>query len=191
MMQKIWLRNKISRRVENGHPWVFGNEIDIQKTKLEEIEQGAIVDIYNSGGQFIGRGFANPKSQIVARILTRDKNETIDADFFYRRILQAWEYRKKLGYVENCRLVFGEADNMPALIIDKFNNYFVLQTLAFGMEVWKQAIVDALNKIFKPKGIFERNDVPVRDLEGLPQIKGFLSEPFDTNITIKENGLVI
>lgn len=188
-MQKIWLRNKINRRVENGHPWVFGNEVDVQKTKMEDVKPGVIVDVYNSGDQFVGRGFANPKSQIVVRILTRDKAEAIDAAFFYRRILQAWEYRKKLGYTENCRLVFGEADNMPALIIDKFNDYFVLQTLAFGMEVWKQAIVDALNKIFSPKGIFERNDVPVRELEGLPQIKEFLSEPFDTNIIIKENGL--
>ncbi|WP_431214365.1 hypothetical protein ACQ86N_05860 [Puia sp. P3] len=84
-----------------------------------------------------------------------------------------WEYRQRIGYVENCRLVFGEADYMPALIIDKFNDYFVLQTLALGMDRWKPAIVAALEKIFQPKGIYERNDVPVRELEGLPQQKGF------------------
>ncbi|HEV7620702.1 MAG TPA: class I SAM-dependent rRNA methyltransferase, partial [Flavisolibacter sp.] len=94
-----------------------------------------------------------------------------------------------LGYVENCRLVFGEADDMPQLIIDKFNDYFVIQTLALGIDVWKPAIVKALQTIFTPKGIYERNDVPVRELEGLPQQKGYLSEPFDTKIVIVENGL--
>jgi 23S rRNA (cytosine1962-C5)-methyltransferase len=103
--------------------------------------------------------------------------------------LDAWQYRQKLGYYENCRLVFGEADELPALIIDKFNDYFVIQTLALGTDVWKSAIVDALEKIFKPKGIYERSDVPVRELEGLTQQKGFLSAPFETEIIIRENGL--
>ena len=96
---------------------------------------------------------------------------------------------EKIGYTENCRLVFGEADSLPQLIIDKFNDYFVIQTLALGIDVWKPAIVNALNQIFEPKGIYERNDVPVRELEGLPQQKGFLSAPFDTKIIINENGL--
>jgi len=103
--------------------------------------------------------------------------------------LQAWQYKSRLGYKENCRLVFGEADFLPALIVDKFNDYFVLQTLALGMDVWKPAIVKALEQIFHPKGIYERNDVPVRELEGLPQQKGFLSAPFDTSVIINENGL--
>jgi 23S rRNA (cytosine1962-C5)-methyltransferase len=94
-----------------------------------------------------------------------------------------------LGYVENCRLVFGEADGLPSLIIDKFNDYFVIQTMSLGMDLWKNEIVDAINSIFTPKGIYERNDVPVRELEGLEQKKGFLSEPFNTEITINENGL--
>ena len=85
-----------------------------------------------------------------------------------------------MGYIENCRLVFGEADGLPQLIIDKFNDYFVIQTLALGIDIWKPAIVKALNQIIQPKGIYERNDVPVRELEGMPQQKGFLSEPFDT-----------
>ncbi len=109
--------------------------------------------------------------------------------FFYRRLKEAWEYRRQLGYVENCRMVFGESDQLPALIVDKFNDYFVIQTLALGMEKWKNVIVDAINKIFSPKGIYERNDVPVRTLEGMEQIKGFLSAPFDTKIIINENGL--
>ena len=94
-----------------------------------------------------------------------------------------------MGYIENCRLIFGEADRLPALIIDKFNDYFVIQTLALGMDIWKPAIVDALNSVFSPKGIYERNDVPVRELEGLPQIKDYLSAPFPTEIIINENGL--
>ena len=139
--------------------------------------------------KFIGKGYINPKSQILVRLLTRDKNEEIDEEFFYKRIQRCWEYRKKIGYVENCRLVFGEADSLPQLIIDKFNDYFVIQTLALGIDVWKPAIINALNKIFTPKGIYERNDVPVREVEGMPQQKGFLSAPFDTNIILNENGL--
>jgi 23S rRNA (cytosine1962-C5)-methyltransferase len=94
-----------------------------------------------------------------------------------------------LVILRTCRLVFGEADSLPQLIIDKFNDYFVIQTMALGIDMWKPAIVKALNTIFEPKGIYERNDVPVRELEGLPQQKGFLSEPFDTKIIINENGL--
>src|SRR4030095_16709225 len=115
-------------------------------------------------------------------LLTRDIAEQINDDFFYHKILDCWHYKSKIGYVENCRLVFGEADGLPSLIIDKFNDYFVLQTMSLGMDIWKAAIVKAIQKIFSPKGIYERNDVPVRELEGLEQIKGFLSEPFPTEI---------
>ena len=189
-MQKLFLKKKIAPRIENGHPWVFANEVDMNKSpEALGLEPGSIADVYNFQDKFIGRGYVNPKSQIILRILTRNKNEEINEQFFFNRIQQAWQYRQKIGYTENCRLIFGEADEMPALIIDKFNDYFVLQTLAFGMDAWKPAIVKALNTIFSPKGIYERNDVPVRELEGLPQIKDFLSEPFDTNIIIHENGL--
>ncbi len=185
-MAKIFLRKKISNRIAEGHPWVFGNEIGDEEGNYEP---GDIVDVFSSNGSFVGKGYINPASQIKVRLLTRNQQEEINDDFFLNRIQKAWEYRKTLGYVENCRLIFGEADQMPALIIDKFNDYFVLQTLSLGMERWKDAIVKALNTIFKPKGIYERNDVPVRELEGMQQIKGFLSEPFDTNIIINENGL--
>ncbi|MES2778240.1 MAG: class I SAM-dependent rRNA methyltransferase [Bacteroidota bacterium] len=193
-MHKIFLRKNINRRVENGHPWVFNNEVDLAKSGYAAgvygtVQPGDIVDVQTPDDKFIGRGYFNDKSQILVRILTRDKNETIDEAFFLNRIQQAWAYRQKIGYTENCRLVFGEADDMPALIIDKFNDYFVLQTLALGMDKWKVAIVKALQQVFKPKGIYERNDVPVRELEGMEQVKGFLSEPFETNIIINENGL--
>ena len=184
-MTKVFLRKKIAPRVANGHPWIYGNEVE----KIEgEVIAGDIVDVYYSAEKYAGRGYINPQSQILVRLLTR-KQETIDEAFFYNKILKAWQYRQKLGYTENCRLVFGEADEMPALIIDKFNDYFVIQTLSLGIDKWKDAIVNSLETIFHPKGIYERNDVPVRGLEGLPQQKGFLSAPFDTNIQIVENGL--
>jgi 23S rRNA (cytosine1962-C5)-methyltransferase len=185
-MTKVYLRKKISMRVANGHPWIFGNEIN----NIEgAVTAGDIAEVYTHDKKFMGKGYLNPQSQIQVRLLTRDRNETIDDNFFYKKLQHAWTYRQQLGYVENCRLIFGEADYLPQLIIDKFNDYFVIQTLALGMDVWKPAIVKALEKIFKPKGIYERNDVPVRELEGLPQQKGFLSAPFDTKIMIRENGL--
>ncbi|WP_462222297.1 class I SAM-dependent rRNA methyltransferase [Ferruginibacter sp.] len=188
-MKSIVLNKNISRRVELGHPWIFANEVNTGKEKDTNAKPGEIVDVFTFDKKFIGRGYYNPQSQISVRLLTRDKNETIDDKFFYNRILQAWQYRQKIGYSENCRLIFGEADDMPQLIIDKFNDYFVIQTLALGMDVWKPAIVKALEKIFTPKGIYERNDVPVRELEGMEQHKGFLSAEFDTNIVINENGI--
>jgi 23S rRNA (cytosine1962-C5)-methyltransferase len=185
-MAKFFLRKKIGDRVINGHPWIFGNELGDSDGSYEP---GDIVEVFSYNGSFVGKGYINPASQIRIRLLTRDKNEVINDEFFLKRIRQAWEYRQQIGYVENCRLIFGEADELPALIIDKFNDYLVIQTLSLGIDRWKSAIVDALQKIFSPKGIYERNDVPVRELEGLPQQKGFLSAPFDTNIILNENGL--
>jgi 23S rRNA (cytosine1962-C5)-methyltransferase len=185
-MTHVYLNKKISRRIESGHPWIFANEVN----RVEgDATGGATVDVFTHDKKFVGRGYINPKSQILVRLLTRDKSETIDEAWFYNRLAEAWAYRQKLGYTENCRLVFGEADYLPALIIDKFNDYFVLQTLALGIDRWKPAIVQALERIFRPKGIYERNDVPVRELVGLPQQKGPLSAPFDTMIRIRENGV--
>ncbi len=185
-MGQIYLKRKISNRIGNGHPWIFNNEIE----KIDgEIKGGEIVEVFTHDKKFVGKGYINPKSQILVRLLTRDKKDEINENFFLNRISKCWEYRKKLGYTENCRLVFGEADSLPQLIVDKFNDYFVIQTLALGIDVWKPAIVKSLNTIFKPLGIYERNDIPVRELEGLPQQKGFLSAPFDTKIIIHENGI--
>jgi len=185
-MSTVYLKRKITPRVVNGHPWVFANEVE----KIEgEVQAGDIVELYTHDKKFVGKGYINSKSQILVRLLTRNKADIINDDYFTERIRQCWEYRKKIGYTENCRLVFGEADSLPQLIIDKFNDYFVIQTMALGIDVWKPALVKAINTVFQPKGIYERNDVPVRELEGLPQQKGFLSAPFDTNIIINENGL--
>jgi 23S rRNA (cytosine1962-C5)-methyltransferase len=184
-MTKVYLKRKISQRIALGHPWIFNNEVE---KIVGPVTAGDIVEVYYADEQFAGRGYINPSSQIIVRLLTRKKEE-INADFFLLKIKEAWTYRQKMGYTENCRLIFGEADGLPALIIDKFNDYFVIQTLALGMDMWKPAIVDALNSVFHPKGIYERNDVPVRELEGLTQIKDYLSAPFPTEITINENGL--
>jgi len=185
-MIKVYLKRRISPRIANGHPWIFNNEVE----KVDgEPAGGETVEVYGHDKKFVGKGYINPKSQILVRLLTRSKTDEINDDFFLQRIRQCWDYRQKIGYTENCRLVFGEADGFPQLIIDKFNDYFVIQTLALGIDTWKPAIVNALNTVFKPKGIYERNDVPVRELEGLPQQKGFLSAPFDTKIIINENGL--
>ncbi|MEJ0102614.1 MAG: class I SAM-dependent rRNA methyltransferase [Bacteroidota bacterium] len=185
-MIKIFLKRKISHRILNGHPWIFANEVE--KTEGDSIG-GEIAEIFTHDKKFVGRGYINPKSQILVRLLTRNRAEDINEQFFIDRLKQCWEYRKKIGYTENCRLVFGEADSLPQLIIDKFNDYFVIQTMALGIDVWKPAIVHAIRQVFSPKGIYERNDVPVRELEGMQQQKGFLSDPFDTKISINENGL--
>jgi 23S rRNA (cytosine1962-C5)-methyltransferase len=185
-MIPVILKKRIGLRVENGHPWIFGNEI--AETE-ETVKPGDIVTVFNGDKKFIGKGFINPKSQIAIRLLTRNESEVIDDRFIRQRIESAWHYRKKLGYTENCRLVFGEADGLPALIIDKFGEHFVVQTLALGIDIWKSVIVSSLKEIFKTDKIYERNDVPVRELEGMVQQKGFLSSPFDTRIVIRENGL--
>ncbi len=184
-MLNLILKKKIAPRIYNRHPWVFNNEVE----SIEGNPQpGDIVDVFYFDKKFAGRGYYNNNSLIIVRLLTRVKEE-INESFFHNRILEAWNYRKKIGYTKNCRLVFGEADNLPALIIDKFNDYFVIQTLSFGIDVWKDSIVKSINSIFKPKGIYERNDVSVRKVEGLEQKKGFLSNPFNTEIIINENGL--
>lgn len=185
-MASVILKRRISNRILNGHPWIFANEVH----QVEgEAEPGGIVDVFTIDKKFMGRGYMNPRSQILVRLLTRDRNQQINEDFFYKKILSAWQYRQQIGYKENCRLVFGEADMLPQLIIDKFNDYLVIQTLALGIDAWKPAIVDALVNIFNPKGIYERNDVPVRELEGMQQVKGSLYGEFDPKIVINENGL--
>jgi 23S rRNA (cytosine1962-C5)-methyltransferase len=188
-MKSLFLNKNVGNRVETGHPWIFANEINRGKALDAAAKAGEIVNVFTHDKKFIGKGYVNPQSQIMVRLLTRDKDVNIDEAFFYNKIKQAWAYRQTLGYTENCRLIFGEADDLPQLIIDKFNDYFVIQTLALGIDTWKPAILKALEQLFSPKGIYERNDVPVRELEGMEQHKGFLSAEFDTNIVIEENGI--
>lgn len=185
-MTKVIIEKGKQKRVESGHPWVYQNEV---YEIVGEYSPGDIVDVYNAKDKFIGRGYINPKSQILVRIMTREKEEQIDEDFFRRRIRDAWVYRQKVTDTNACRVVFAEADFLPALIVDKFSDYLVIQTLALGIDKYKDTIVKILNETIHPKGIYERNDVPVRELEGLEMVKGFLSEPFDTMVRIIENGV--
>ncbi|MBX5439580.1 MAG: class I SAM-dependent rRNA methyltransferase [Thermoflavifilum sp.] len=185
MAGKVILKKQAEKRLRWSHPWIFAGEI--AKEQVQE-GPGAIVDVLNSAGKFWGRGYWNPQSQIRVRLLTR-KEEPVDEGFFFQRLRQCWHYRQQIGYTENCRLVFAEADQLPGLIVDKFGDYLVLQTLALGMDRWKPAIVHALEQLLQPAGIYERNDAPVRELEGLPLTKGFLSKPFPTTFQIRENNL--
>jgi 23S rRNA (cytosine1962-C5)-methyltransferase len=183
---KIILRKGAQHRVEAGHPWVYQTELDDVEG---DFAPGDIVDVYNFRRRFIGRGYINPRSQIIVRILSRDQ-ESIDRDFFRRRLAAAWQWRQRfVAEPEYCRLVFGEADFLPALIVDKFGPYLVIQTLALGIDIYKETIVGILEEMFSPAGIYERNDVPVRELEGLEQRKGFLRGEFPTLIEVRENGL--
>ncbi|HVB03138.1 MAG TPA: class I SAM-dependent rRNA methyltransferase [Chitinophagaceae bacterium] len=185
-LPRLKLKNTVRSRIIDGHPWVYANEV----AALEgQPEPGSIVEVFTYTGNFIGKGFINPRSQILVRILTWDAGEQIDQAFFQNRLREAWEYRVRLGFTENCRLVFGEADGLPGLIIDKYNDYLVIQTLALGMDIRKSLITEVLSGLFKPRGIYERNDAPVRELEGLPLQKGYLSAPFDPRIILREHGL--
>lgn len=183
---KVFLRKGAQHRVESGHPWVYQTELDYIDG---DFAPGDIVDVFNHRQKLIGRGYINPKSQILVRLLTREQ-ETIDRNFFKKRIQDAWEYRKRfISEPEYCRLVYGEADLLPALIVDKFGPYMVIQTLALGMDIHKETIISVLEELFQPEGIFERNDVPVRRLEGLEERTGYLKGEFPTLIKVLENGI--
>ncbi|MEN2984313.1 MAG: class I SAM-dependent rRNA methyltransferase [Dictyoglomaceae bacterium] len=184
---KVILKKDIHKKIVRGSPWIYDNEI----LKIEgKISPGDVVNIYDFSKSFLGKGYINPHSKIRVRVLSR-KEEEINKEFFKNRILQAWEYRKKLVDTRSCRVVFAEADFLPGLIVDKFEDILVIQTLSLGIDRFKKTIVEVLDEIFQPRGIYERNDVPVRELEGLPQTKGFLKGNFDTQVEIEENGLKI
>ena len=184
-MAKAYLVHNKEFRVDSGHPWLFRSDIEhVSGNPLP----GNAIDVHAQDGRFLGRGFFNPQSQITIRMLTRWE-EPITRAFFERRIRQAWAYRQQIADVNSCRVIFAESDFLPGLIVDKFNDILVLQTLSMGMDRMKDTIVSLLQEIIAPRGIYERNDVPVRDLEGLPQQTGFLSEPFDTMVDMRENGI--
>lgn len=192
-MAKIILASQKSRRVENGHPWVYDNEVASTEGSYES---GDIVEVFNHKRQFIGKGYINPKSHILVRLLTRNAKEEINKEFFRRRLQEALAFRQMQGYKNTFRWVFGEADFLPALVVDKFENCVVLQTLSLGMDKFKPMIVEVIEELVKPTAIYERNDVPVRELEGLTQQTGLLLPKADDKllaelakgIVIEENG---
>ena len=186
MQQDIKLKKGADKRIRSGHLWIFSNEIT---DKLKKYKGGDIADLYSYKGEFLGRGYINPLSLIAIRILTY-KKEDIDTNFFYNRINRALSYRKEMYPDANSyRVVFGESDFLPGLIVDKYEDYLIVQILSLGMEIRKDTILNALEDVFHPAGIIERNDVAVRELEGLKIHKGILKGDLKDNIIIRENGV--
>jgi 23S rRNA (cytosine1962-C5)-methyltransferase len=186
LSSKFYLHKGKGRKAEGGHPWIYTDEIEEYDG---EYTNGDIVEVYNFRHEFIGKGYINDVSKITIRILTRDINEEINKDFFRKRLKDAWDYRKKVVDTSSCRFIFGEADFLPGIIIDKFEDYYVIQSLALGIDKYKGIILELLLEEYGAKGVYERSDANVRELEGMEQVKGFLSEPFDTMVQIVENGV--
>ena len=186
MTSKFYLHKGKNKKAENGRPWIYVDEIDEYDG---DYENGDIVEVYNHKHYFIGKGYINDRSKITIRIMTHDKNEEIDRDFFKKRFKMAWDYRKTVIDTSSCRFIFGEADLLPGLTVDKFEDYYVIQISTLGMDKYRDIIVDLLVNEYGAKGVYERSDIATREIEGLEQTKGFLTEPFDTNVLITENGV--
>ncbi|MDA8222816.1 class I SAM-dependent rRNA methyltransferase [Desulfosporosinus sp.] len=186
---KAFLKKNRKKRLEQGHPWVFPGEIE----KIEGNPQGGdVIHIVNHVGHFLAQGFYNPLSQLIIRVITYSNEVEVDQNLFLQKIEQAWKRRQWLvPDATSCRVVHGEADFLPGLIIDKYEDVLVVQILSLGVEIRRQWVYDALTQIFNPRGIYERSDVPVRRLEGLQEREGFVDKPFDTKVTVSENGLRI
>ena len=172
---------------EKGHPWIYTDEIENYSGTYEN---GDIVSVVNARGHFVGRGFINDVSKISVRIMTRDPEEAVDTALIRRRLREAETYRRDIMPQEEAyRLIYGESDFLPGLTVDRYGDYFVLQSLALGIDRFKDDVVRILREDFGAKGIIERSDVKVRELEGMTPWKGFLTEPFDPVITMTENGV--
>ena len=185
MDHKVTLIPGKEKRVYGGHPWVFRS--DIAKTS-EGIVPGDIVSVYSSKDKFLAKAYYNPASQIALRIMSL-RDEPIDRAFIFRRVKEAVDYRRTFADLHSCRVIFAESDRLPGLIVDSFGDVLVLQCLALGMERWKQDIVDALVEELQPAGIWERNDVPVRRLEGLEMTTGLLYGQVPDRVLMVENGV--
>ncbi|HHW19298.1 MAG TPA: class I SAM-dependent rRNA methyltransferase [Firmicutes bacterium] len=182
----------VPHRVLHGHPWVFSNEV---KSIDGTYSPGDIVEIRSPGGKFVALGYINPNSAILVRLLSRE-DRAIDRGFFRERLQSALEYRRTLFGVQSFaedergfRLVFSEADFLPGLVVDIFGGYLVFQTLTLGIDKWKETIIDLLAELVSPKGIYERNDAPVRELEGLDLVAGYVGKPFNPLVEMVENGV--
>lgn len=185
------LRKGEGRTLKAGGLWVFDNEI---ASVTGSFENGDIIAVQDFDGYFMGYGFINTNSKIRIRMLTRRKDETVTAALLKQRVRNAWEYRKKVIDTSSCRLIFGDADFLPGLTVDKYEDILVVESLALGIDRLKDLILCALVETLAEdgisiRGIFERSDAKVREKEGLDRIKGFLSAPFDTNVEIVENGV--
>ena len=180
-----------ARAFKAGGLWIYDNEID----RVEgDFQDGDILDVEDFDGYFLGRGFINRASKICIRMLSRKKDQTITPAFLEMRVRAAWEYRKKVIDTSSCRLIFGEADFLPGITVDKYEDILVVESLALGIDRLKPLILSALTRVLEEdgiriRGIYERSDAKVREKEGLPRTKGFIGEPFDTMVPITENGV--
>ena len=187
----VTLKKGEGRFLKSGGMWVFDNEI---ASVMGSFVNGDIVLVHDFDGYPLGRGFINRNSKITIRLLTRNENQKIDEDFFEKRVRDAWEYRKKVTDTSSCRVIFGEADFFPGLVVDKFEDVLVVQSLALGIDRWKELILDLIKKVLSEdgitiRGVYERSDAKVRKQEGMELYKGFIGEAFDTNVEIEENGV--
>ncbi len=187
----VTLKKGEGRTVKAGGMWIYDNEIASVKG---DFKNGDLVTVEDFDGYFMGYGFINIQSKIRVRLMTRKKGQAIDEAFLEKRVQDAWEYRKATGDVGCCRLIFGEADFLPGLVVDKFSDVLVAESLALGIDRLKPAILALVKKVLAQdgiqiRGIYERSDAKVRLQEGMERVKGFIGEPFDTKVEIEENGV--
>lgn len=185
------LKKGEGRALKSGGPWVYDNEI---ASIMGNFENGDIVIVRDFDGYPLGRGFINTNSKIRIRMMTRNENQEIDREFLKMRVRDAWEYRKKTVDISSCRVIFGEADFLPGMVIDKFSDVLVVQSLALGIDKLKMIIIEELKSAMAEdgitiRGVYERSDAKVRLQEGMERVKGFIGEPFDTKVQIVENGV--
>ena len=187
----VTLKKGQGRTLKAGGMWVYDNEIESIKGSFED---GDVVEIHDFDGYCMGCGYINTKSRITVRLLSRRKDVAIDDAFMERRVRNAWEYRKQTIDTSCCRVIFGEADFLPGIVVDKFSDVLVVESLALGIDRWKLTIVESLKKVLAEdgitvRGVYERSDAKVRLQEGMERSKGFIGEPFDTRVEITENGV--
>lgn len=185
------LKKGEGRNLKSGGMWIYDNEID---SVMGSFENGDIIAVHDFDGYPMGKGFINTNSKIRIRMMTRSRAQEIDGAFIRMRVEQAWEYRKKTVDTSSCRVIFGEADWLPGLVVDKFEDVLVVQSLALGIDRLKKEIIAALKICMEKdgiviRGVYERSDAKVRRQEGMELVKGFLGEPFDTKVEITENNV--
>ena len=192
-MSIITLKKGEGRLLKSGGSWIFDNEIE---SIVGTFHNGDVVEVHYFDGYPMGKGFINQNSKIRIRMMTRKKDQEINHDFLVMRVKNAWEYRKTVmpDDLGCCRVIFGEADWLPGLIVDKYEDVLVVQCLALGMMQFKEEIVDILKELmladgFRVRGVFERSDAKERKKEGFPLHKGFIGEAFDPHVEIVENGV--
>lgn len=187
----VTLKKGEGRMLKSGGAWIFDNEIE---SVMGNFDDGDIVLVHDFDGYPLGRGFINRHSKIRVRMLTRNIDQEINEAFFAKRLRDAWEYRKKTVDISSCRIVFGEADFLPGMVIDKFSDVLVFQALALGIDRYKELLIRILREILQEDGIrihgvYERSDAKEREKEGLSKVSGFFDGKFDTDVEIVENGV--